>query len=177
MGFGPAQYGDGKTLCRDYTDAVMNRLARYWRAQPLYSALLIAALLMRGLIPAGYMPAAGHGFFALELCSAVQTQLPEPASDATAHHHHGDMADGQTPASDTSSALAHNHHHNGSTTPAEHSSPCPFAATALCAPLPAVAFYAPAIEALPTHVTSEPQVLTSYLIVRAQSARAPPAFS
>lgn len=54
----------------------MNRLGRYWRAQPLLSVLLLAALLTRGLIPVGYMPASGQGFFALELCTAPQYRLP-----------------------------------------------------------------------------------------------------
>ena len=236
----------------------MTRIARYWRAQPLYLTLLFAALVMRGLIPAGYMPAPGHGLFALELCTAQQYRMPGAGPDgtvarsdaplgtahvqghvdhvptgsgqqhnvwflgtpaeqhgearsgsATAHHHH-DVATEQgsahqhEPSSLVASEQPHgqrapsslgtseqyhqhalaslgesaepHHQHNGATTPG-HDSPCPFAATAVCAPAPTIVSHAVAIETLAVLASREPQVSTPSLLARSQSARAPPALS
>jgi hypothetical protein len=225
----------------------MTRIARYWRAQPLYLTLLFAALVMRGLIPAGYMPAPGHGLFALELCTAQQYRMPirdaegadgaaarsdvpagaahvhghdanlptghgqqrnawflgtpvehhEPSEarsgPATAHHHHdGATERGTTHQPEPSSLVASephdqralsslsasepHHQHNGATTPG-HDSPCPFAATAVCAPAPTIVSHAVALETSAVLASREPQVSTHSLLARSQSARAPPALS
>lgn len=74
----------------------MIRLSRHRRAvsgltrQSLFMGLLVLAMLVRGLIPAGYMPSgsqAGQGLFPLELCTAdnrVQIiQLSLLSDDAT----------------------------------------------------------------------------------------------
>jgi hypothetical protein len=45
--------------------------------------LLLALLLFRAYVPAGFMPASGAPF-ALELCPAAMADMP-----AHAHHHHG----------------------------------------------------------------------------------------
>jgi xanthine/CO dehydrogenase XdhC/CoxF family maturation factor len=191
----------------------MTRIARYWRAQPVYLTLLLAALLMRGLIPAGYMPAPGHGLFALELCTAEQYRPPargsaekhgtgdsgasashfqrhdatdaaktpqrehalfgySPLVDAGAHYHSSTSLDASP-----STASAPHHQHHGATNPAGHESPCPFAATAVCAPAPVVLTHAVAFDASPVRAIREPQVHTPSIVARSQGARAPPTLS
>ncbi len=54
----------------------MNRLLRIWSDRPLLAGVLLAALVLRGLIPAGYMPATDHAF-ALQLCQVGLEQAPE----------------------------------------------------------------------------------------------------
>ena len=53
--------------------------------------LLVAALLLRAVIPAGYMPAAvGSGLW-FELCpEGLPAEFAELLTGDTAHHHHGD---------------------------------------------------------------------------------------
>ena len=49
-------------------------------------ALLAFALFLRVLVPAGWMPAASGGLFAIEPCPAA---APIPSLQAAGHHHHG----------------------------------------------------------------------------------------
>ena len=53
--------------------------------------LLVAALLLRAVIPAGYMPAAAGGGLWFELCpEGLPAEFAELLTGDTAHHHHGD---------------------------------------------------------------------------------------
>lgn len=117
---------------------------------PLF-ALLMAALLLRALIPAGFMPVqAAEGGVQLQLCTGYA-----PAAL---------LADaGRQPASTGSGAGLVDH------------LPCAFAATALAAP-PAVSaaiLQLPAPQGLP--VQAGPPSRAVPAITRSQSPRAPPA--
>ncbi len=62
--------------------------------------LLVAALLLRAVIPAGYMPAAAGSGLWFELCpEGVPTEWTEFLTGATGHHHHGN-ADGENTGDD-----------------------------------------------------------------------------
>jgi hypothetical protein len=209
----------------------MAHIARYWRSQTVFLTVLFAALLMRGLIPPGYMPAPGQGLFALELCTAEQYQMPagqktssgaesrppghhHPAPSATtkpqprghalfgqsplvdaragAHTQPADASFGQTPSTDAQVgehdhadassgklpwvAGGHQHQHNGAT-PAGHDSPCPFAATAVCATAPVVLAHVAVTEASMARASHVPQIHAPSIVARSQSARAPPSLS
>lgn len=73
--------------------AVMTRLTRYWMSRPLFFGLLLAALTLRALVPAGYMPSAEQPF-ALELC---RVGLPADlnAHDQAAAASHGADVSGE----------------------------------------------------------------------------------
>jgi hypothetical protein len=170
-----------------YTSSVMNRLARYWRAQPWCLGLLLLALLLRGLIPVGYMPAVEHGALVLELCTAQQYRVPfahtpvEPGAQSHDHDRSGgnDAAgNGLVGASQAGESASHSqqHNHNG-TVPAGHNSPCPFAATALSAPPPVSVAYAIALDSTRVDAAHAPQISSSLIVSRSQSARAPPVLS
>ena len=45
----------------------MSRFARHLLSRPLLFGILLAALVLRALVPAGYMPAVGQAF-AIEIC-------------------------------------------------------------------------------------------------------------
>jgi hypothetical protein len=131
----------------------MRRAGRYW--------LLLAApaLVLRALVPPGFMPVAAEQGFALEFCPGAAA-LPAGAAlaSAHAHHHHGH---GGGPAGDPSS-------------PAHHA-PCVFAASALLGPVPAGA--AVPVMDVPERVVArlDPGAqLHLPSIVRAQSPRGPP---
>jgi hypothetical protein len=61
------------------------------RAQFPILALIFAALFLRSVVPAGWMPAPAHGAFAIEPCpSADASPIMHMASSASGRHHdHG----------------------------------------------------------------------------------------
>ena len=122
----------------------MRRVRRYW--------LLLAApaLVLRALVPPGFMPVAAEHGFALEFCPGAAA-LPPGAAPASAHAHH-------------------HHGHGGG-----RSGPCVFAASALLGPVPAGAAV-PVMDA-PERVLErlDPGAQVHLpSIVRAQSPRGPP---
>ncbi len=61
--------------------------------------LLVAALLLRAVVPAGYMPAAGSGLW-FELCpEGLPAEFAALLTGETGHHHHG-HADGENTGDD-----------------------------------------------------------------------------
>jgi hypothetical protein len=129
----------------------MSRLSHYWKSRPLLSALLLAAVLLRALIPAGFMPAdltSSGGM--LRLCGVIPT------------------------GGDAARRLEQRGPHRGG--PAQHASQCPYAASAFGAPPPATAVLLSQWVAVTPQV-SHPQIYHSLRILRAQTARAPPALS
>jgi hypothetical protein len=127
---------------------------------PLLHALLLLAFLVRGLIPAGFMPATQAGFgFQLQLCSA-EGLAPSPLLPG--------FHDAADPAGAPSDAPAP--HGDGT-----HERPCIYAASAVSAPPPAAlaALLAHAPAPAPASIALPAAVRPS--IVRAQSPRAPPA--
>jgi hypothetical protein len=126
------------------------RLAWAWLALP--------ALLLRALIPPGFMPVAAGPGFALEFCPGAAA-LPPGLAHAAGH--------------------AHRHHHGGSGQPSDpsssHHAPCLFAASATLAPAPVLAeplAAAPAGQAAGAHIRDGQ--LFSPTILRTQSPRGPP---
>jgi hypothetical protein len=119
------------------------------RTRALLAAVL-PALLLRALIPYGFMPVAGADGLALELC-------PGAAHSATAGH-------------------AHEHHHHGSAGVLSGSAHglCVFAASAAPALSPVVHPVLP--PTIRVCGAFRPSSESTYLpsILRAQSARAPP---
>jgi len=125
----------------------VNRFARRYSSNPLLCAVLLAALVIRALIPAGFMPGGGSGFsMALKLCHGMEMgTLPI----------HGDEP--QSPA------------------PASHKdAPCVFAALASAAPLPELLQITAYSRPVDSAVANDVFGIITTSIVRAQSARAPP---
>jgi hypothetical protein len=122
---------------------------------------LVPVLVLRALIPFGFMPVASDGSLSIEFCPGEGT-LPPGVSAAAPHAGH----------------LAHHHaHHSGGdpTAPAgDHHAPCLFALSASPAFAPATA--APAITppAATPLAEAPPTPLFLPAIVRAQSPRGPP---
>ncbi len=125
-----------------------------WGMRSHARALLAAtlpALLLRALIPYGFMPVAGSGGAALQLCPGAASVAGAPLGHPHHHHHEGSgSADGSAHAL------------------------CVFAASAA----PAVAPVAPAMPLHSASLTHLEQQGTRSLrlpsILRTQSARAPP---
>jgi hypothetical protein len=119
--------------------------------------LVLPLLLMRLLVPVGFMPMAGPGGLEIALCPAAAV-LPPGLATAHAGHH-----------------MQHAGHAGGSEPPAaEHHAPCLFAASAAPPLAPGVLLAAapPALAAanLPAQARDSALPVTP----RAQSARAPP---
>ena len=120
------------------------------RARAL-SAAILPALLLRALIPFGFMPVAGSGGPAMQLCPGAAVMAGSPLG----HHHHA----GAGAPEGSAHAL------------------CVFAASAA----PALAPVAPAIALRAANVGGAQQARTSSLrlpsILRTQCARAPPSLA
>jgi hypothetical protein len=121
--------------------------------------LVVPALLLRALIPVGFMPFAGAGGLSIGLCPGA-AELPPGVSTPAPHA-------GQT---------GHTHHHGGGSgdTGTPHHPACLFSAgvaTVFAAALTAPALVAPALTALDARVA--PLVFLP-AILRAQSPRGPP---
>lgn len=70
----------------------MNGLRRHLRSRPWLAALaLAAALMLRVLVPAGFMPTVAQGRVTLTLCSGVAPQ-PMARMHGMTHHENGDAA-------------------------------------------------------------------------------------
>ena len=75
----------------------MQRTRALLRNHPaLLAALLFCTLLIRSLVPAGYMPEVASGTITLTLCSG--TMPAEPMTVAMPGMHHGDDHDGKPKA-------------------------------------------------------------------------------
>ncbi|GAA4028980.1 hypothetical protein GCM10022281_05100 [Sphingomonas rosea] len=94
----------------------------------LWLALLGLGLLMRALVPAGWMPAIDADGIRLVLCSGWQEAPAAPSHDAGRHG----------PGEGHKMAASHGggHPSGDEREKADHSAPCTFAASALTAPLP-----------------------------------------
>lgn len=125
----------------------MRRALRMDAARPLLAGLLFCALLLRALIPAGFMiGTAASGAPALVICPGVE--------EAPAVHH---MAmHGQMPA----------HHHDPAT---HHEAPCPFGALAAPALPPE-----PPVVALPATPSVQVAPLVPLHTAQVPSLAAPP---
>ena len=128
----------------------MFRLSRRCLSSSTFSGLLLAALILRALVPVGFMPAMDRGFsLRVQLCTTrgFQTTVLRFGKD-------GGRAPPSAPA---------------------HDAPCLYSVSSTLAPPP---FLAPSV--VPIVVVSEVTVLVVRCvavpsIIRAQSARAPPA--
>jgi hypothetical protein len=119
--------------------------------------LVFAALLLRALIPAGFMPLAGPGGPHLGFCPAAGA-LPPGSGDSA------------TPASH----LVHLHHGAGRGTPeAPHHPACVFSAGAATV-FAAVPTLAPVLPTLRAHRERRVSRIVLPTILRAQSSRGPP---
>jgi hypothetical protein len=121
-------------------------------------ALVLPLLLLRLLVPAGFMPMADSGGLGIVLCPD-QAVLPPGLSVAHMGHH------------------MHHAGHAGGTLPpaAEHHAPCLFAAGAAPPVPPALLFAAGAPAALAAApLPAQARASALPVILRAQSARAPP---
>jgi hypothetical protein len=127
-----------------------------WRRARI-AFLLLPALLYRAAIPAGFMPMVDEqGQLALVFCPGEVAVRDINIVHATHHHSHHD-----------------NTTHSGDSF--KQHVPCPFALSAGPSPLPVLSVV-PSPPANPAHVAAD--ILSkafSPTIVRAQSARAPPA--
>ncbi len=111
-------------------------------------ALVLPALVLRALIPFGFMPVAGNGGPVMELCPGVAAM----AAGGHAHHHHGGGANG----------------------PGSAHALCVFTASAAPALAPVVPASPPAAIALAAAAAAAPTSISLPTILRAQAARAPP---
>jgi hypothetical protein len=136
----------------------MSPLPRLRAAKRRWALLALPALLLRALIPVGFMPVATADGLSIEFCPDAGP-LPAAASAAADPHAH------------------HHHHTEGGADPssASHHAPCPFAASATLAAAPEAASV-PAAHAL-ERASGDAEVSARAFvpsIVRAQSPRAPP---
>ena len=135
-----------------------------------FAALLLPALLLRALIPFGFMPLIGASGLTLGFCpgegalpaglAAANVKLLHAAQSGQLHHDH---APGGAP-------------HGGSDTPggSSHEAPCPFAASGKPAFAPAILTLETAASAAapPEAYATAPVFLPT--VLRAQSPRGPP---
>lgn len=119
--------------------------------------LVVPALLLRALIPAGFMPTAGAGGLAVELCPGAGALPPGLAAHGQATH------------------AGHDHAGHGTNDPgAAHHAACLFSAGA--GATFAATLSAPALSTSPlaARVAGAPARPFVPAILRAQSSRAPP---
>jgi hypothetical protein len=121
-----------------------------------FALLVLPALLLRALIPVGFMPMVSAGGISIAICPGV-TGLPAPSAmgdRGAAHaHHHGAGQDPSTPA---------------------HHAPCLFAASAGGAPAPTIMeLTGSAGTAVAVDAGSASRVLLP-TILRTQTSRGPP---
>lgn len=112
-------------------------------------ALVLPALVLRALIPFGFMPVAGNGGPTMELC----------------------------PGAVASSGHGHMHHHQGGSVPASAHAVCAFAASAAPALSSVVLASLPAAGSLAAGRAADPASIRLPSILRAQAARAPPSLA
>lgn len=131
-------------------------------------------LLLRALVPIGFMPLFGPGLsVGLMLCPAY---APVPAMDMSGMNMPMDMSMGTTPGAPS---------HPTAPPPAggmpsgdyQQHSLCPYAKSASLAPLPAVFNLPVAEQSATTLVLLAPQIAWFQIPARAQSPRAPPALA
>jgi len=83
----PSSSQDDKLSVSAYADRV-ETLRRFFRHHRAYAAWLIAAaLFMKVVVPAGYMPVVSSGSIVLELCSGVGPEKMAMAMPGMAAHH------------------------------------------------------------------------------------------
>ena len=128
------------------------------RRQWLLAALVLPVLVLRALIPIGYMPVSDRGGFRIDFCPGEAQPPGVLAALRLAHHHHHGGADHGTPA------------------PESHA-PCLFALSASPAFAPAVAIAAIIPPAATAPAESPALRVFVPAIVRAQSPRGPPQIS
>jgi len=132
---------------------------RFRRRRLGWALLALPTLLVRALIPPGFMPVAAEQGFALEFCPGTAAVPPGVALASHAHHHHahGGGGHGSDPSSST------------------HHAPCLFAASATlaAAPVPAEPFAAPPVDEAVGERAHAGQLLPP-TILRAQFPRGPP---
>jgi hypothetical protein len=129
--------------------------------------LLLPLLLLRGMVPAGFMVDVSQGKVAIVVCPGhILTQSPVSGADSA-----------NLSATDFG-AVDHEHHGPMERREQSSSQLCPFAATAAAAPPPSftpqLAAVVPAI-AVTFEISSEPATLAGP--ARSQQSRAPPYFS
>jgi hypothetical protein len=137
----------------------MTIFARLRARRRCWLPLALPALMLRALIPAGFMPVAGAEGLTIGLCpdAGLPPGFVLPADPHSHHHHHQHSPGGGDPSSAT------------------HHAPCVFAASATLAPAPgATVLLEPRAvrgDARVHELKARPFVPS---ILRAQSPRAPP---
>jgi len=117
--------------------------------------LLLSAIVLRALIPSGFMPGA-HG---LEFCDGGIPSAMSSMAGMPGHHHH---------------------HHDGIGTPSKSTVPgegCVFAGSAAGLAPPCLPTNAVPVQASTTDPVSSSAVIWTPTIVRAQTPRGPPTLS
>jgi hypothetical protein len=122
------------------------------------TATLLPLLVLRAVIPFGFMPMAADGRLSIELCPGEGAL---PSAIAAGHSQH-----------------SHTSGHHGGSSPDTHQGPCLFAAGASPAVAPTVlAFAAPPAVQTPCAARDGACTVSLPTIHRTQSARAPPQFA
>ena len=117
---------------------------------------MLPLVLLRLLMPAGFMPVAGAGGMTIGLCPGEAAMAVHPGVHA-GHH------------------LQHPGHPSGGAPAGEHHAPCLFAASAAPAVAPdALATVLPAVAAVRVALFARSATVAIASIRRAQSPRAPP---
>jgi hypothetical protein len=120
-------------------------------------ALMLPLVLLRLLIPAGFMPVAGAGGLAVGLCPGEAAMPPGYRGAHAGHQHHAER------------------HGEGGAPGGEHHAQCLFAASAVPAFTPtALATAAAPASAAQMRLPAQSRTVTIASIERAQSPRAPP---
>ena len=125
------------------------------RRQWLLAGLVLPVLVLRALIPLGFMPVSARDGLRIDFCPGEAQPPGALGGESLAHHHHHGGADHGTPA------------------PASHA-PCLFALSASPAFAPAVAHAALIPPAATAPADSPARAVFLPAIVRAQTPRAPP---
>ena len=125
------------------------------RRRVLLALLVLPVLVLRALIPVGFMPVSERGGLHIDFCPGEAQPPGALAPQPLAHHHHHGGADHGAPA------------------PASHA-PCLFALSASPAFAPAVAIAALMPPAATPPAESPARAVFVPAIVRAQTPRAPP---
>jgi hypothetical protein len=173
----------------------MSLFARFRRPQPLLTSALLVAVLLRALIPAGFMPSSGRPF-TLQICpsglpasvlASLHAGLSGPArhsgvadanTDAVAGAHH----DAGTPGHDAGVRAPHDTHRNHEIDRHQGASAleeCSFGAASAGAALIGqwAQFAPPSLDRDPGIADSPSQVPFETRRFRQHQPRAPPVFS
>ena len=154
------------------------RLTSFRKRRNGLAVLVLPALLLRALVPLGFMPVVESGGLTIGFCPGEAALPPSLAAAVNAQTHHGqDAAAAGAPSAPENSRHEHKHGGTEDSSNATHHAPCLFAASATPAPTPTIIALAVTTRDVAHFGRGDSVVLVLPTILRAQSPRGPPTFS